>query len=285
MINLFAVPPNRFVAHHEVKTPSQQGKKIYHLVQYFGIFSKGMHRIWPSLNYIEICSGPGRCITRNNGQEINGTALSVLKDDGMVHIDKAIFIDYNSKTVDILNQRITNASLGSKAKAICGDFTNLAQIRSILSSLNQGLNLVLVDPTECNVPFSTLHVIAKELNDVDFIVNVPIGTDLKRNLRNSILKDNHLRSRNKYSRFLGDDTFLDSATIVDMARNDPSEDRLLRCFMGAYEQAWKRLGYTFLDYKSVEHYYKLMFASKHPTGLKFWQSANKYDPDGQTRMF
>jgi len=44
-------------------------EKIYRLVQYFNIFTKGMKNKWAGrLNYIEICSGPGRNIFRKNGE-------------------------------------------------------------------------------------------------------------------------------------------------------------------------------------------------------------------------
>ncbi len=51
-------------------------EKSYRLTQYFGIFCLGMHNKWPALNYVEICSGPGRCVFREDGQEVDGTALA-----------------------------------------------------------------------------------------------------------------------------------------------------------------------------------------------------------------
>jgi hypothetical protein len=44
-------------------------QKIFHLIQYFGIFTIGMKSKWQgNINYIEICSGPGRCVNRENGE-------------------------------------------------------------------------------------------------------------------------------------------------------------------------------------------------------------------------
>ena len=34
--------------------------KMYRLVQHFGTFAGGMSKKWVGLNYVEICSGPGR---------------------------------------------------------------------------------------------------------------------------------------------------------------------------------------------------------------------------------
>ena len=66
-------------------------EKIYHLVQYFGIFSTGMKFKWDGkINYIEICSGPGRCINRSRGTEFNGTSLCVIEHPSIEHLNKAL---------------------------------------------------------------------------------------------------------------------------------------------------------------------------------------------------
>jgi hypothetical protein len=52
--------------------------KIYRLVKYFGIFASGMKNAWKGLNYVEICSGPGRCIIRDQRTEMDGTARSII---------------------------------------------------------------------------------------------------------------------------------------------------------------------------------------------------------------
>jgi len=80
-------------------------EKIYLLIQYFGIFATAMKDKWPSINYIEICSGPGRCINRNRGTEFDGTALSIIRHDAFKYIDKALFFDFNDSVIETLNSR------------------------------------------------------------------------------------------------------------------------------------------------------------------------------------
>ena len=67
--------------------------KIYRLVKYFGIFANGMKNAWKGLNYVEICSGPGRCITRDQRTEMDGTALSIITHPVFPNLRKAFFID------------------------------------------------------------------------------------------------------------------------------------------------------------------------------------------------
>ncbi len=42
-----------------------------------------------------------------------------------------------------------------------------------------------------------------------------IGTDLRRNIRNVILDSSYGRVKNKYSQFIGDDTFFDSDIMIN----------------------------------------------------------------------
>jgi len=260
-------------------------QKIYRLVQYFGIFSKGMHKKWPVLNYVEICSGPGRCITRNNGQEINGTSLAVLKHPSFSdYLTQALFIDYNKEAVKVLNERIKNEALDHKAKATCVNFNDLYTIGQSLSILdNNSLNLVLIDPTECNLPFETIRKISNELKNVDFIITIPIETDIRRNIRRAILDDTFIQVRQKYSRFIGNDNFFNSQESKKVA-NYPNLEELINVIMEKYKNSWELLGYKYFREKSVQNYYRLMFASKHPKGLEFWDKANKYEPNGQMTL-
>ena len=117
--------------------------KIYRLVQYFGIFSQGMHKRWKGgINYVEICSGPGRCILRERGEEINGTAMAILQDKRFEYIDRALFIDREQLVVETLNKRIENLGLNHKARAVAGDYTDKDGLLAELKKLNTNAGVV-----------------------------------------------------------------------------------------------------------------------------------------------
>jgi hypothetical protein len=119
--------------------------KIYRLVQYFGIFAGGMSNRWKGLNYVEICSGPGRCITRNDRDEMDGTALAIICHKHFSKLKKGIFIDASPRVVAILNQRIKALGKSDIAEAVVGDYSDAAGLSSILGQLPQNcLNLVLL---------------------------------------------------------------------------------------------------------------------------------------------
>lgn len=145
-------------------------QKIYLLNQYFGIFTTGMKNKW-EINYIEICSGPGRCISREMGREFNGTALSIIKHPAYQYLHKALFFDFNPVIVETLNKRIELLN-APNAKAIIGDYFKPDKIcENIKKEINsRSLNLVLIDPTDCSVPFSLIRQLKNTIPNIDFII-------------------------------------------------------------------------------------------------------------------
>lgn len=262
--------------------------KIYMLKKYFGIFSVGMKNKWSKINYIEICSGPGICIVRECGQEFFGTPLSIITLESFRFIKNALFIDFNSEVVTTLNKRIENNGKSSVAKAIKGDYNNSEEIESILANLSpNALNLVFLDPTDCRIPFSLIEVINNSLINVDFIVNVAFGTDLKRrNLRNAIRNkhNKYYKSRKKYLSFLGSDDFFDRDEIIEIA-NTGSENTLIEKFLDEYKKNLSCIGYKHTELIPIKHFYYLFFASKHNKGLEFWKKAKHIDSTGQYDLF
>lgn len=261
-------------------------EKIFHLVQYFGIFTNGMKNKWTGLNYIEICSGPGRCILRDSGEEIDGTALAVARHPAFDHVSNAIFIDFDASVIDTLNRRmelLVSEKNRSKIKALRGDFTDPNGIIALLEHLPKShLNLLFIDPTDCGVPFATIEAIVATLVQVDLIINVADGTDANRNLANAIRHPNW-PMRKKYESFLGTESFFHGDQIELLAANNQSAD-LRRDFLNTYIGQLKNIGLTYSDLSAVKKYYCLAFATKNSRGLDFWRKATAISPHGQRSL-
>lgn len=254
-------------------------QKIYFLTQYLGIFANGMKNKW-ELHYIELCSGPGRCVDREHGVEKDGSALAVLGHAAFEHLHSATFLDYNPAVVSALNDRIMKRNLSSRAQAIEADYHDSAHIAEIISRrVQKGLALVFIDPTDCSVPFATVSAMAKILPKVDFIINIALGTDATRNIKPAILNTDS-KAREKYVRFLGDDTFFTDHEIILLAQTDQNEP-LRTKFRERYHLSMKTLGFKHFGLERVKHYYELLFASRHEQGLIFWKRARKYKPNNQ----
>lgn len=253
-------------------------EKIYLLHQYFGIFAGGMKKKWP-LNYIEICSGPGICINRQNGYEFDGTAIAIMKHIQFQHINKAIFYDYDNNAIDILNQRISHLQLSHKAVARFGDYNDPDKICGELQTLGTDcLNLILIDPTDCSVPFSLIEKIANTLKHVDLIINVATKTDFNRNIQMAF---GDAKRAEKYIRFLGNAQFFSSEENNTLC-NNKNYAKLRENFRNSYESSLRRIGFNYFDYTPIRNYYDILFATSNEKGIEFWKKASKtIDSAGQ----
>lgn len=262
-------------------------QKIFHLIQYFGIFTIGMKSKWQgNINYIEICSGPGICVNRETGEEFNGTSICIIEHPAREYLKKILFFDYNETVVNTLNKRILDKKVAN-AKALIGDYYKPETIcdKIIEETNGVGLNLVFIDPTDCSVPFDLLKKIKDRIKNVDFIVNFAIRTDVNRNIRNAILhSETHQNVLRKYSSFLGSNTFFTNQTVINAATQGKQMD-LRQMFRQEYMNSLKKIGYNHFDFKQIENYYDLVFASSHPKGIEFWNKANAIGFDGQRSFF
>jgi hypothetical protein len=92
-------------------------EKIHFLTRYFGIFGAGRHKAWQgNVHYIEICSGPGRCINRSTAEESDGTAMAVMHHDAYQLYRSVTFLDKSQLVITALNDRIK--ALGQNGKAL-----------------------------------------------------------------------------------------------------------------------------------------------------------------------
>lgn len=258
--------------------------KVYRLTQYFGIFASGMKDKWAGLNYLEIGAGPGRCILRETGDELDGTSLSIINHDAFSLIRRAIFVDNNADVVTALNDRISSLGKSGIAEAKIADYTDLKAMGHVLSEVPAHcLNLVFLDPTDCSIPFSLIRLIDESLVNVDVVANVALRTDVGRNIRSAILDPSFKHARQKYSSFLGREDFFWKAEVIDTA-SAGKDTKLRELFLDEYRSNLGTLGFVFTDAVPVRNYYHLFFASKSSRGLDFWRKACGIGPNGQRSL-
>ena len=258
--------------------------KIYYLLQYFQIFTKGMSKKWGKLRYVEICSGPGRCSTRD-GKEQDGTALSIVKNKMFNLLSDAVFIDYSPKVIDLLSKRIQRVGRSSRAHAVVGDYNDPASIVEVLNKYSpESLTLCFIDPTDCSVPFDAIaHIVRATQRKCDFLISFFDGLDFHRNAVNATLNESFGKLRMKYSRFLGTPDFFSRKEIVEAALVNKYSD-LSHMFRQHYADKLNALGLQYQDWKPIKNFYHLLYASSNSRGLDFWKKATKYDPIGQPEL-
>ncbi len=248
-------------------------EKIYFLIREFDIFMSGMEKKWArNLAYFEIGSGPGRCIDRENGIEFDGTALAIIKTKRFDKVKSAVFIDIDISAVNQLNKRIQALGKEEKAGALVGDYTDGKSIARIIESKNKyGLNLVFIDPTDCSVPFSTIAILKRSGIKFDLIINVATKSDFNRNIRLSLLKPES-DVRKKYERFLGDISYFKRPEILNRC-NQMDYEFVRKEFIDVYLNKLRSIGFRYFGRQQIHGLYELVFASEHPLGKKFWDSA------------
>ena len=255
--------------------------KIYFLNQYFGIFGNGMKNKWAGkLDYIEVCSGPGRCVVRETGREIDGTALTVINNKFYAHYNSATFFDISQPVVDTLNTRLKNRNADARAKAMIANYKASQTIAYTAKRRSAGgLSLVFIDPTDCGVPFETLRQFKQELGDVDFIISLMTFADANRHIARAV-QDPASEVRAKYENFLGSPAFFQDPQ--NQTRAQANDCQTLRtAFREAYKTNLRELGYEFFAMEPIGNLYELLFASCHKKGLEFWEQAQRVKPDNQ----
>lgn len=239
-------------------------KKHKPLVYYSEIFNQAMKdKPWDERIYFELFAGPGRCFVRETKKEEPGSPLQVLE----TNFTKFIFVEMNKEAAEALASRIDGHPNASKVEIWCGDCTEAIEKIPIPP---RSLTFTFIDPTRIgHAPFKLITTLAAKARS-DILINIPTGTDIKRNLHNYLTRSG---ADAPLTRYLGSDEWTKVPT------NSPSN--FCREFLQLYESQLRRLGYNFVGNlqqvttpANVPLYY-LFFASKHPLGEKFWNDTLK----------
>jgi three-Cys-motif partner protein len=239
-------------------------KKHKPLVYYSEIFNQAMKdKPWDERIYFELFAGPGRCFVRETQKEEMGSPLRVLD----INFTKFIFVEKDRNAADALAARVQNHSNASKVEIWCGDCSEAVQ-KIVIPP--RSLVFTFIDPTRIgHAPFSLLSTLAGKARS-DILINIPTGTDIKRNLHNYLNRSDEEAPLSKY---------LGSNEWKTVPTNSPSN--FCRGFLDLYEAQLRKIGYNFVGKiqqvttpGNVPLYY-LFFASKHRLGEKFWNDTLK----------
>ena len=245
-------------------------QKYYYLKRYLDIFSKGMKNRWKeNLTYIDLFTGPGRCLIEATNKEEDGSPLIALQYD----FKKYIFVEESEELIEALKTRCKNSPKFSKIEFLEGDCNSV--VDKIIPQVDPvGLNLVFIDPTGIDIHYKTIERIVKEKR-ADLLINVQFGMDITRNFLAYKKKGNN----SKLGLFLGGNV------DWDKLKNPQDAVKL-------YKERIKELGYQTAEFKDITikntlnaPMYFLLFASKNPKGLHFWKEITKKDHSGQLELF
>lgn len=248
-------------------------RKHYYLTEYSKIFTIGMKNKWEGrLTFLDLFSGPGRCLVEQTGQELDGSPLLALQQG----FSQYIFVEENPALMGALQTRCSHSPKESSIKYIQDDSNHC--IDQIISQMPKDhLSLAFIDPTDIDLHFETIKALSKLSAGVDLIMNIQYGMDLKRNF------DFYMKqgADSKLASFMGAD--FDLSRLKDKEPKDVIE---------IYKSRIGELGYKTVEHRDISvtnsknaQMYFLLFASKDPRGTDFWEKITKKDEQGQGELF
>jgi three-Cys-motif partner protein len=241
--------------------------KHQHLTYYGKMFATGMKNKFENRVYIELFAGPGRCRFPNGSEDL-GSPLQMMN----LEFTKFIFIEKNLQGAEALETRIAKHSARAKAIAYCGDCA--AAVTKIVVPSARCLALTFVDPTGIShTPFVLIKTLRRRVR-TDLLINFPHGMGLKMNQHQYTADEKSILTR-----FLGTDSW---TKFIDKKSAD-----FVRGILDLYKEQLRKLGYlvgtneVVIRNQQGTPLYMLIFASRDPLGVRFWDDTMKGVQDPQ----
>jgi three-Cys-motif partner protein len=233
------------------------------LAYYSDLFATGMKNRWKSRVYLELFSGPGRCLIRKTGQEDLGSPLKVIEKE----FTSFIFTEMSVPAAEALAQRLEHFANATRAEIWCGDCADAIRRMRIPAD---SLTLAFIDPTGIgHAPFSLVETLHRKTR-CDLLINIQHGMGIKMNIHQYTPDANE---QSALTKFLGNDSW------KQLSRHNPRE--FFRHVLELYKKQLDKLGFSFVGREVLitnDHntpLYLLLYASKHPKGKEFWDKAMK----------
>jgi three-Cys-motif partner protein len=233
------------------------------LTYYADVFSRSMKRKWENRVYLELFSGPGKCLMRNSRSEADGSPLKVIDRE----FSKFIFTEMNVAAAEALAQRLAPKPNSDKVEIWCGDCRDaINQIKIPAGSLT----FAFIDPTGIgHAPFSLIKSL-REKTRCDILINVQHAMGIKMNVHQYTPDSN---DQSALTKFLGNDEW------KKLSRQNPRD--FFRGVLDLYKKQLESIGFAFIGREVLisneqgSGLYLLLFASAHERGKDFWEKSMK----------
>jgi len=223
------------------------------------MFATGMKFKWQSRVYLELFSGPGRCVVRDTGKEELGSPLKVIGHE----FTKFIFTELSVPAAEALATRLEPHRNSQLAEIWCGDCAEAVERIRIPAG---SLTFAFIDPTGIgHAPFALIETLHRKTR-CDLLINIQHGMGIKMNIH-QYTPD--VDEQSALTRFLGNESW------KRLPQHNPSD--FFRGVLDLYKQQLDRLGFVFtgrevlISNRKGAGLYLLLFASKHPRGHEFWE--------------
>lgn len=262
-------------------------EKLDYLQRYIEIFETSMRGAWSRRNFIDLFAGPGKCYDRRSGAVYLGSPLIALTT--RYPFTGYFFLDSDHENIKALETRCAASSLKNVIHCMANDANEAAGeiVRQIKDAdrkqKSNSLNLAFLDPEGLELHWNTVATLAS-VSKMDLIIHYSVQ-GLNRTLENASKVEEH-----KLDLYFGDRKW---RTIYQKIGDVSVVERELLLH---YKKKLEALGYV--EIMQDEHtgneppirntkgglLYRLLFASKHSLGDKFWKEVIRRDVHGQRRF-
>lgn len=248
-------------------------EKLFYVERYVDIFTEGMKNRWPRRVYIDLFSGPGKCVIEGTSREIPGSPLIALK----YGFTDALLNDKDPRATASLKRR-TAEFPAIKSLVTTEDCNTAARMAPSALQLDQPgtLALAVVDPTAFQISLASLEELTRGRR-VDLIVTLMTGY-LKRFLAEPAFP------KDLDSFFGGPDW----QGLVDLRRSGGKIT--FGALLDLYASKLRAIGYAYVDHdinllnSNEQTIYHLVFASKNDRGLDFFRKISGRRFSGQQKL-
>lgn len=257
-------------------------EKLIFWTRYLDITTRAMvgHPKWPAgLAYVDLFAGPGVCVLKESGRRIPGSPMIAVNT--AKPFERVVVCERCPNLADACRQRLAAFGAGERTSVLEGDCNDL--IDEVVRNLpRRALTLAFIDPTGLHARFETVAKLA-QAGRVDLLILFADHHDIVRNV-------------DRYEQ-QGPDSKLDQVLgpSVDWRRPwknlvNRTPERIADFFSNLYkDQLASHLGYVEFGHKVMKSdrgpLYRIIYASKDPRGLDFWNKITRKGARGQRRLF
>ena len=272
-------------------------EKLFYVQRYIDTFEIAMRgKSWRQRNYIDLFSGPGKCIIRGTDEYILGSPLLALNTQ--YPFTNYYFCDLEQQNIDYLKERISKSSVPQEyIHWLVGDANT--RVKDVVQNIEQAdkifikgvgscLNLALLDPEGLELEWSTIESLGK-MKTMDLIIHYS-----QNGLTRNIDKYFNTNEDTVIDRFFGDREWRNVYKNALVKRETVGIHRML---MDYFKSKLGKMGYVVINdqqqtvreplIRNTEKnapLYRLIFASKHPLGNKIWNEVTKKNYYGQQNL-
>jgi len=263
-------------------------EKLDYLGRYISVFETSMRNKWSDRNYIDLLAGPGKNVVEETGEVMLGSPLLALTTK--YPFTGYYFVENDNDNAEALRKRCSSSNLNDRVRIMSNDCNQIVStiINELKPNEHKSLNLAFLDPEGLELHWATVSQLAY-VRRMDLIINYPQG-GLNRFMPVAIEQD----GESSVDNFFGSNDWRQIYSEWQVSRAAGLHRHLIDLYMGKLQG----LGYSDVrrddevgDEPLIRNsqrrapLYRLLFASKHPLGEKFWRAITNRDIYGQRRLF